>query len=177
MTALPIEGSHWSFALKLYATAGVSEACLMLQDRMGVDVNVLLFALFAAMKRGVALDGADLQAIDDEVASWRSDIVLPLRSVRRRLKSGPDTSDVATEALRAQIKKSEIAAEQIEQAMLARWFERRHSEHRPQNVNLGDVVCSVVSHFAARSDISANLADPEIQESMRLILKLARTIQ
>lgn len=178
MTALPIEGPHWSFALRLYAKAGVSEACLVLQDRMGVDVNVLLFALFAAMDRCVALDERDLQAIDDQVASWRDEVVLPLRSIRRRLKSGPEPApDVATEALRDKVKRSEIAAEQIEQAIMARWFEGCYREHKPRDVNSGDVICRVVNHFAARSGTSAGITDPEIQEAMRIVLEAAQTIR
>ena len=35
------------FALKVYASEGVPPACLLLQERAGVDVNLLLFAAYA----------------------------------------------------------------------------------------------------------------------------------
>ena len=38
----------WKFSLGYYRGAGVSEACLELQDRCGVDVNVVLFLLWMA---------------------------------------------------------------------------------------------------------------------------------
>ena len=36
----------WRFSLRIYPA--VADTCLELQDRFGVDVNVLLFLLFAA---------------------------------------------------------------------------------------------------------------------------------
>ena len=38
----------WTFSLRIYGQPGVPPACLTLQDEHGVDVNVLLFALYAA---------------------------------------------------------------------------------------------------------------------------------
>ena len=47
----------WTFSLGYYRGAGVSEACLELQDNCGVDVNVVLFLLWmASQKRMLAAD-------------------------------------------------------------------------------------------------------------------------
>ena len=43
----------WSFSTEFYGRTGVAPACLVLQDRFGCDVNLLLFALWAA-RRGAA---------------------------------------------------------------------------------------------------------------------------
>ena len=56
-----------------------------LQEKLGVDVNILLFAIFARLERGVTLDTQDLAAIDGLVRGWRTEIVQVLRQVRRDL--------------------------------------------------------------------------------------------
>jgi uncharacterized protein (TIGR02444 family) len=168
-----MEGPHWSFALGFYAKAGVSDACLLLQDRVGVDSNVLLFALFAAAERGIALSPADVRDIDATVAAWRGDIVLPLRRIRRRLKDGfAPAPSAATQALRARIKTTEIEAEQIEQAILADWLERRYGRRQPGEVNPGAILQTVVDHFAAETNPPFDVAISfEVQEAMKTLLR------
>ena len=41
----------WRFSLDFYRRPGVPEVCLQLQDAHGVDVNLLLFALWQATER------------------------------------------------------------------------------------------------------------------------------
>ena len=38
MTGAALDGPHWTFALRLYGQTGAAEACVLLQDRLGVDV-------------------------------------------------------------------------------------------------------------------------------------------
>ena len=56
-------GEFWDFSVTLYGRPGVAPACLELQERRGLDVNVLMFCLWLAQSgRGPAarehLDGA-----------------------------------------------------------------------------------------------------------------------
>src|SRR5262249_36099665 len=88
-TDLDAEGPHWSFAVDLYARPAVSEACLVLQPRLGGDVCLLLFALFIAREHQIGLAAGDFARLDDAVADWRREVIGPLRSLRRRLKLGP----------------------------------------------------------------------------------------
>jgi hypothetical protein len=37
-----IDNPFWDFSLALYAKEGVADACLLLQDKLGYDVNLLL---------------------------------------------------------------------------------------------------------------------------------------
>jgi uncharacterized protein (TIGR02444 family) len=116
---LDLDNALWRFALPFYAREGVSAACLTLQDKLGVDVNILLAATYAAVERGVTLDPHDLAALDALIRDWRSEVIQPLRRVRTRMKSGPAPAPSAvTEALRNRIKAAELAAEQIELAVL-----------------------------------------------------------
>jgi uncharacterized protein (TIGR02444 family) len=105
----------WDFSLEVYARPGVPEACVSLQDRQGLDVNILLYALWAG-SRGRRLSKADCDALSAAASAWQDEVVRPLRSVRRALKK---TGVLAEErALRECVKRGELAAEQIEQRLL-----------------------------------------------------------
>lgn len=122
MTALPEDSAAalWTFAVDVYGRAGVSEACLELQDDHGADVPVLLFALWLAA-RGVALDASDMTRVEATVGPWRAEVVHPLRVLRRQLKDGPPPAPgPRTEDLRNAIKAAELSSEKIELAQLAR---------------------------------------------------------
>ncbi len=111
--------SLWHFAAAIYGHDEVSKACLFLQDECGVDVNVLLFALWMAAERKIQLDAATVQKIDAAVRQWREQVVMPLRAVRRRMKTGPAPApNEKTEELRGKLKEVEIESERIELSVL-----------------------------------------------------------
>ena len=110
----------WDFSLATYGRDGVADACIALQEAHGADVNVLLFCAWAGCN-GVRLDRAQVEAACGAVGEWHGEIVRPLRSVRRRLKTAADGTapgDLQS-ALRARVQKIEIDAEHIEQLRLA----------------------------------------------------------
>ena len=112
------QSPFWRFSLALYRQDGVPPACITLQDQSGVDVNVMLYGLWLAAQ-GRALSAADMAAIDSAVGTWRADVVVPLRSVRRVLKEPAavfNTPD--TQALREKIKAVELESERLQQEAL-----------------------------------------------------------
>lgn len=111
------EGPHWTWALALYARPGVSAACLHLQDHRGLDVNLLLVMLHAVVADGRYPPPGGLAAADAAVALLRTEVVQPLRAVRRHMK----LSDYGpmNQTVRNRVKSCELAAEQMEQAVLA----------------------------------------------------------
>jgi uncharacterized protein (TIGR02444 family) len=116
----------WAFALALYAQPRVQEACLHLQESAGVDVMLLLVTVFAASRLRIHLHSEDIRTMDDASRSWREQVVGPLRALRRRLKTGPAPApSEASEKLRSQIKLSELAAERLENDLLAAWLESK----------------------------------------------------
>jgi uncharacterized protein (TIGR02444 family) len=102
----------WRFAVTLYARPGVAEACLLLQDRHGVDIPFLLAVLWHAESGRAAPDLSRWHAIS---AAWRDAAVMPLRGLRRALKGRTEW-----ETLRVRIKRLELAAERAQLAELAR---------------------------------------------------------
>jgi len=111
----PQGSPFWRFSLQFYRLPKVANACIALQEEAGVDVNLLLFLLWHAKQRR-RLSTADVAALEAQVAPWRDLTVIPLRSVRRALKSPPAlVAAPAAEAFRNRIKAVELEAERLQQ--------------------------------------------------------------
>jgi uncharacterized protein (TIGR02444 family) len=110
----------WRFSLQFYRLPKVADACIALQEEAGVDVNLLLFLLWQARQRR-RLSTVDVAALEAKIAPWRDATVIPLRSVRRSLKSPQSLVEPPTaEAFRNRIKAVELEAERLQQeAMFA----------------------------------------------------------
>jgi uncharacterized protein (TIGR02444 family) len=106
----------WRFSLAFYARPCVSEALIALQDRVGLDVNLMLFALWLGVS-GRSLTKEELAIADQIARPIRADIVEPLRELRRKLRADPD---VDVQHLREGIKALELAAEKVIQVRLGR---------------------------------------------------------
>jgi uncharacterized protein (TIGR02444 family) len=111
--------SFWTFSLQTFAKPSVAQTCLDLQDRCGIDVNVLLFMLWCA-HYGRRLSAQNICNVVDLVNSWQTDVVDRLRLVRRALKH-PAASwpPQGTESLRARVKAAELEAERLQQEVMA----------------------------------------------------------
>ncbi|MEX0922721.1 MAG: TIGR02444 family protein [Rhodovibrionaceae bacterium] len=127
----PAEVRFWDFSLAAYAKPGVAPACLALQERHGLDVNLLLYCGWSG-RRGRRLGREELAALDAKVAAWRSEVVLPLRGVRRWMKTQETAPGEQAQALREEIKRLELEAERIEQDLLSASAEESAGEASPQ---------------------------------------------
>ena len=167
---LPLEGPHWNFAVRFYEQPGVAEACLMLQDRRGLDIVVMLFALFHFVTRRSALSVEMIGRLDATVMSWRRDIVYPLRSVRRRLKAelGARAGDAA-DRLRKQVADAGVFAEQIELALLAVHEETAARCTADASAQVADVLRNVIGFYTKMDDLG-----PEESQALRVIVEAAR---
>ncbi len=120
---MKVDENFWTFSCTFYAQGGIAETCLELQDRYDLDVNLLLFCLWYGGRYG-EIDTALWQSILQASGQWRTDVVKPLRTIRRRMKKelpgAPAEADFgkAQAALRERIKQNELAAEKIQQDML-----------------------------------------------------------
>jgi uncharacterized protein (TIGR02444 family) len=122
MAAPQLGAAFWRFSLAVYRRPGVAPACLALQDKCGLDVNLLLFCVFQA-SRGRVLSQAELRRAIARAAPIQAGIIAPLRAARRALKRQAGLADqtlaTAASRLRRALLRHELAAEHFEQAALA----------------------------------------------------------
>lgn len=151
------DSRFWQFSLDFYARPGVADACLELQDSADVDVNVLFFVLYlAAQERQVGR--GDVARIDAGIKAWRDEAVVPLRTLRRRLKTGiAPLASTETESLRSAVKRIELEAEHLEQ----QWLERSHP-----CATVGEPAASRIAaaqaNIAAYGELLNGLSDPPV---------------
>ncbi|PHQ70984.1 MAG: TIGR02444 family protein [Sneathiella sp.] len=105
----------WDYAAKIYSHDAVAEACLRLQDRRGLDVNMILFCVWTAASGRGQLTPEEMRKGIEAGLAWQSEVVEPLRHVRRYLKGpiGPVDSRLGAELARVTAE-SELYAEHME---------------------------------------------------------------
>ncbi len=116
--AAPEHTTLWDFSLAVWGREAVEPACLALQERHGLDVNLLLFCAWAG-RRGCALGAEDIDRLIEVARPWREAAVLPLRRLRTWLKDQTVAPAEAAEGLRTRIKEDELRAEAVEQRLFA----------------------------------------------------------
>ena len=110
--------NFWNFSLQIYRKPGVGQACVALQDGLGLDVNLLLFCCWHG-RENRALAEEDIRRAMAAAEGWQREVVQPLRAVRRRLKAGvAPVSAAECEALRRKVNDLELEGERIAQATL-----------------------------------------------------------
>jgi uncharacterized protein (TIGR02444 family) len=116
MTAPEAKSSpFWRFSLRFYREPQVADACIALQEEAGIDVNLLLFLLWHAT-HGHMLMADDVAALEQRIGGWREMTVVPLRGIRRALKSPPGLVERnIAELFRGKIKSVELEAERLQQ--------------------------------------------------------------
>ena len=130
-------GRLWAFSLAIYGQPAVAGACLSLQEARGLDVNLLLHALWCgALGHRITLP--ERARLDAAAAPWHDNAVRGLRAVRRWLKSqevlpGPDA-----EALREAIKAQELEAERLEQELLGFLGQRLAKYKLPRTIEFSE---------------------------------------
>jgi uncharacterized protein (TIGR02444 family) len=156
----------WRFSLAFYRSPGVPNACIVLQDLHGLDVNVMLFALWLG-SQGRAVSATDIMDADAAVRDWREQVVVELRGVRRFLRNPPPVIDGApASALRDKVKAVELESERLQQEALfalrpvAAWG---RDEAAPRSGDLNISACEeslgVVFDAAAREALLAAYRD------------------
>ncbi len=120
---LCLDNPFWRFSLKVYREPGVAAECLCLQDRLTIDVNMLLFCCWLGACRQVELSATEIEDIEKRVRDWRTNVVVPLRGIRKDIK-GLGANDIKeVREFREQMAAQELQAEQIEQAFMYEWAE------------------------------------------------------
>jgi uncharacterized protein (TIGR02444 family) len=140
----PSGSPFWRFSLQFYRMPGVADACIRLQEEAGADVNLLLFLLWHGAQQR-RLSATEIAGLEQDIAAWRELTVIPLRAIRRALKSPPGLVEAGTaEAFRTRIKAVELEAERLQQEAMY---------ERVRGCLLGEGAPSVAE--AARANVAA----------------------
>lgn len=100
----------WSWALKRYESHPLRDCLLALQESCGlVVVEALFFAWLA--EQGRQLSAAQAQSMEETIAPWVENIVLPLRRQRVKWSNNHETSLLRREALRLELESEKTLAE------------------------------------------------------------------
>jgi len=122
------EQGVWDFSLSIYGEPEVEQACLLMQDKLDVDINLLLTCLWMAVSGRGRLSLEELDDLEAQVAFWRDEIIIPLRQVRKRLKDVSRIGGQIHKSLKKAVSSCELDAEQVEQQMLEQALLHRHQD-------------------------------------------------
>ena len=160
--SVEMESPLWRFSLAVYRGAGVQEECLDVQERFGVDVNLLMLCAYIGAVEGAVLSPSDVANALEASGAWHGNVVRTLRQVRRTLKpwgAGQGPFGNVVEALRTKVKGAELEAEQIEQAMMWAWLRAQANQWRrrePRQALIANVFALLV-----RCGATGAQADPQ----------------
>lgn len=157
----------WQFALRVYAAGGVAEKCLFLQDQHGADVNLLLLCCWAGL-HGAYLPGEQVEALNQLVAAWRTDIIVPLRRMRRQMKNavGPIQPSQSA-AVRQAIKSVELSAEKTELDFLFNALETLPARNALEAQRGGVVRGNLLQYL---SILDVDTADAEVRDGIETLV-------
>ena len=157
-----MNSAFWLFSRSVYGTAGVQEECLLLQDKYGIDVNLLLFSAFVGAVHGALLPTEELRNASAAVALWQEHVVRSLRTIRRAMKETEPPHPVVAAPihdLRESIKSAELEAERIEQVALEAWCQSR-VESWPRAESSAAVTANMRALFALSGALAQEIALP-----------------
>ena len=138
----------WDFSLKVYGNEGVPAACIALQERRGIDVNLILFCTWIGESGRGILRESDLDSAVKATTAWNGDIVCAIRAIRDRLKGGmPPISNERSDALRKMILEIEVKCEHVEQIALTEAVSLPAEESRSSAQRSDDAVANIAAYF------------------------------
>ena len=132
----------WEFSMSVYSHPSVKEACLALQNRFDMNVNVLLFCCWLASTGKGRLTKQELQALLNIIDKWHRSITKSLRDVRYSLAAFSKIK-LPLNKLRQSILENELLAEQVEQLMLAGSISKVSNDNLPPIKKLQDAIESL----------------------------------
>ena len=110
----------WDYSVQHYSKPGVASCCLALQDRYGLDVNLVLFCIWHGNNFG-EFSQTQFDQLLNFSADWSANVVTPVRQARRWLKQRSGSLGIAQTAIekyREKVKRLELEAERLQQKRL-----------------------------------------------------------
>lgn len=130
----------WLFANTFYANKAVEEALLQAQNEHDADVCILLFLIWHCCDldaQSEVLNKDDLPKIVSQIEAWRSELIQPLRQLRKSLKTlQSDQNDTLnTKPFIEEIKTLELKAEKAQLVFLAGLHKKSNESLMSNGIN------------------------------------------
>jgi len=139
----------WDFALPVYQTKGVGDACIALQDRYAIDVNCVLYCCFVGASGRGALDAPSIERLIAVSGPWNREVVQALRAVRRRMRGGVEPVDKAlSDSLRQRLLAVEIDCERCEMVTIGQALDRPARAGVPAEDRAKQAAANIGAYFA-----------------------------
>ena len=81
------DNPFWDFSIEFYGRDGVEERLLLLQEKLNVDVNLMLYCYWAGYIGARFLTESDVNNVLELIKAWQKNIIQPLRVLRSKLKN------------------------------------------------------------------------------------------
>lgn len=140
----------WEFSLHVYSKPSVKEACLALQNRCGMNVNILLFCNWLGITGRGQLSKSDLEKSIAAIDNWHRTFTVGLRNIRSKLTS-PSYGKIPLQKFRQSLLSQELAAEHIEQLILAGTITKPGNESLAVLRKLQDTIATLKAYIAIAS--------------------------
>ena len=154
----------WEFSLDVYARPGVADACIALQDEAGLDVNLILFCLWAGAEGPGRLQPEDLGRAVALASAWQDEVVKPVRAARRAAKTAKlaGGAGIFAVAFQRDIAATELSAERVEQWLL---FDKVSEVERGERLEADALrlACDNVATYLETKGVNAQAARARIE--------------
>lgn len=149
----------WDFSVQVHQRAGVHEACLALQNRYAMDINLLFFCCWFGAAGGGRLSPSQIESVMGAVKGWQEDVVRPIWKARWCLKpSYKNFPTHRTEPLRRALVEAELAAEHIEQLHLAESMPFTRDQNLSEEIKASHGVVNIFLYFNALAEKNPEMA-------------------
>ena len=113
------DNPFWDFSIEFYGRDGVEERLLLLQEKLHVDVNLVLYCCWAGYIGAPILTESNINNLLELIQDWQNIIVQPLRVLRSKLKNNTIIKkNLWSNKVRKKIKLAELDAERLEQMII-----------------------------------------------------------
>lgn len=160
----------WEAIGTLYALPGVQEACLALQQRLGLSVTTLLTVLWMARQGGGALTAGAARHLARRSGQFQDEVLRPLRRARQGLKDWDPALGEPALKLRAAVLEQELEAERLEQCLVLELL--APEQHRePADDPCGDACLTTARYLAGLGVAADNPSRQQLAYVMSAVLE------
>ena len=144
--------SFWQFSLEVYKQESVKKNCLSLQDEYGLNVNMILAALWAAVwQQKIRLE--DFNYFQKKLNDFDANVIVPLRKTRRAVTNDfgfegkntlADKQSLKEKILSVEIEAEKIYQQQLECMVLNSFREMKNRMHSVNDFKIDHLKFSLI---------------------------------